>query len=196
MQNGQHGKIMAKVTFVCKYCGKEKTVYDNPNQSFKYCSTRCYHLSQGGIEGGMVEIVCNYCGIKKLVPHKEVLRGKHHYCSVRCANLSQDKIPPQEHNHTCEYNGTKFRSKGEVKYAEWCDVIGLRWEYEPSIFKLSDCCYIPDFYLLDYNKWVEIKSDVNDKEYKTREFMTNHSLDVLFRKDLNRIRRGLGYEWK
>jgi hypothetical protein len=45
--------------------------------------------------------------------------------------------------------------------------------------------------LVDYDKWVEIKCDINDKEYKTEEFGMTHDLEVLFRKDLNRIRRGL-----
>jgi len=187
---------VSKITFACQQCGTVKTIYENKNQSFKYCSRRCYQLSRNAVYGGKVEIVCKYCGVTKLVPHKEVLNGKHKYCSIRCANLDQNKIPPQESNHTCYYNGIKFRSKGEVRYAEWCDAIGLKWEYEPNVFKLPHCNYIPDFYLTDFDKWVEIKCDINDKEHKTREFMKTHSLDVLFRKDINKIRSGLDYGWK
>jgi endogenous inhibitor of DNA gyrase (YacG/DUF329 family) len=181
---------------MCQQCNKTKTVYDNPNQSFKYCSSKCYQLSRGAIVGGKIEIVCKRCGTKKIVPHKEVMRGQHSYCSKRCAALDLGQIPPQEHNHDCCYNGLQFRSKGETRFAEWCDVLGLKWEYEPKVFKLSCCSYIPDFYLPKFDKWVEIKCDVNDKEHKTNEFMLDHSLEVLFRKDLNKIRSGLDYGWQ
>jgi endogenous inhibitor of DNA gyrase (YacG/DUF329 family) len=185
-----------KVVVTCEICGKTKTVYNNPKQSFKYCSRECYQKARGAIEGGKVEITCKRCGTTKVVPHKEVMRGQHRYCSKRCAALDLNQIPPQEHNHACEYNGFKFRSKGEARYAEWCDVVGIKWLYEPQVFNLSNCSYIPDFYLPKLNKWIEIKCDINDKKYKTDEFAINNSLLVLFRKDINKIRRGLDHEWK
>lgn len=186
----------SKRTVVCRVCGETRTMYDNPNQSFKYCSRECYDESRGAVKGGVVDIVCEYCGKVKSVLHKEVLNGKHRFCSQRCAAVGLDRIPPQTRGKRYNYSGINFRSKGEIKYAEWCDVIGLKWEYEPSIFKLSTSKYIPDFYLPDIDKWIEIKCDVNDKKYKTSEFALTHSLEVLFRKDLNRIRGGLVYEWK
>lgn len=188
--------MKTKILVICEVCGTEKLVYNNPNQSFKYCSRKCYQKARGAVEGGAVDIVCKYCGIKKSVPHKDVMKGKYRYCSKHCAAVDLNQIPPQEHNHTCEYNGLRFRSKGEVRYAEWCDVVGVKWDYEPKIFKLLTCHYIPDFYLPEFDRWVEIKCDVNDKEYKTSEFATNHNFEVLFRKDLNEMRRGLDYEWK
>jgi len=70
------------------------------------------------------------------------------------------------------------------------------WLYEPIVFKLTNCYYIPDFYLPNFDKWIEIKCDYNDKEYKTSEFSLTHNLEVLFRKDIRKIRKGLDYEWK
>ena len=185
-----------KIEVVCQVCGKHKLVYDNPNQSFKYCSSRCYQKARGAVKGGMVEITCKHCGNKKLVPHKEVIRGQHQYCSKHCAAIELEQIPPQGHNHTCYYRGFNFRSKGEARFVELCDLLHLDWKYEPEHFKLSDSIYIPDFYLPKFDRWVEIKCRINDKQEKTEEFSTTHSLDILFAKDLDKLRRGLDYGWK
>lgn len=45
-----------------------------------------------------------------------------------------------------EYSGHKFRSKWERDFAQWADSCGLRWEYEPKRFILSNGDqYTPDF---------------------------------------------------
>jgi len=35
VQNEQHGNEMGKVTLICQYCGKKKTLYDTPNIKLK-----------------------------------------------------------------------------------------------------------------------------------------------------------------
>jgi hypothetical protein len=57
------------------------------------------------------------------------------------------------------YNGIKFRSKLEAIYAWKLDIEGKAWEYEPQRFHLPDlgCVYIPDFYLVEEDKYVETK---------------------------------------
>ena len=49
-----------------------------------------------------------------------------------------------------EYKGYKFRSRLEARWAVFFDEIGVRWEYEPEGFTLSDgTMYLPDFLLHD-----------------------------------------------
>ena len=56
------------------------------------------------------------------------------------------------------YNGYRFRSRLEARWAVFFDVLGIEYEYEPEGYKFSDGqCYLPDFYLSNLNTFVEIK---------------------------------------
>lgn len=68
-----------------------------------------------------------------------------------------------------DYSGVTFRSKLEARWAVFFDELGVRWEYEPESFDLSErdwynytkdfVGYIPDFWLDDAEMFVEIKGD-------------------------------------
>lgn len=59
---------------------------------------------------------------------------------------------------TTYYNGYKFRSRLEARWAVFFDAAKIRYEYEPEGFKLKNgLCYLPDFYLPDDNMYVEVK---------------------------------------
>lgn len=64
------------------------------------------------------------------------------------------------------YNGFKFRSKLEARWAVAFDVMGYKYEYEPEGFDCGDgVYYLPDFYLPDHGVWVEIKGKpLSDEE--------------------------------
>ena len=56
------------------------------------------------------------------------------------------------------YNGYKFRSRLEARWAVFFDAAGIKYEYEPQGFELSDGTkYLPDFYLPEYDWFVEVK---------------------------------------
>lgn len=56
------------------------------------------------------------------------------------------------------YKGYRFRSRLEARWAVFFDAMGIRWEYEPEGFDMGEAgWYLPDFYLPDFNAWVEIK---------------------------------------
>lgn len=59
------------------------------------------------------------------------------------------------------YAGYFFRSRLEARWAVFFDALGLKWEYEPQGFELSDgTLYLPDFKLLGphgIHQWVEVK---------------------------------------
>lgn len=64
------------------------------------------------------------------------------------------------------YNGVKFRSTLEARWAIFFDACGLNWVYEPECFELQAGNYTPDFYLKEYDLYVEIKPNLdwyNDK---------------------------------
>lgn len=59
-----------------------------------------------------------------------------------------------------KYNGYKFRSRLEARWAVFFETAGIRYEYEPEGFKTkSGLCYLPDFYLPDEDMYVEVKAN-------------------------------------
>lgn len=56
-----------------------------------------------------------------------------------------------------EYNGYRFRSRLEARWAVFFDALGIKYEYEPEGFELSCGRYLPDFYLSEFAVYVEIK---------------------------------------
>lgn len=56
------------------------------------------------------------------------------------------------------YNGYRFRSRLEARWAVFFDAADIEYEYEPEGFELEDGTrYLPDFYLPEYEWYVEIK---------------------------------------
>ncbi len=45
------------------------------------------------------------------------------------------------------YNGFRFRSRLEARWAVFFDCMGVKYEYEPEKFQCGDVKYIPDFFL-------------------------------------------------
>lgn len=56
------------------------------------------------------------------------------------------------------YKGYYFRSRLEARWAVFFDSLGIKWEYEKQGYNLRHSGnYLPDFWLPEYNQWVEIK---------------------------------------
>ena len=69
------------------------------------------------------------------------------------------------------YGGVQFRSRLEASVAAHFDKIGLRWDYEPEGFELSDGTrYLPDFYLPQARAWLEVKGEHNERVDKVERF--------------------------
>jgi hypothetical protein len=57
------------------------------------------------------------------------------------------------------YNGYRFRSRLEARWAVFMDVIGVPYEYEPEAYHLPSGNYLPDFYLPSIQTFAEVKPD-------------------------------------
>ena len=88
------------------------------------------------------------------------------------------------------YNGYKFRSRLEARWAVFFDACNIKYHYEPEGFQLSDGeKYLPDFYLDDFEIYVEIKpfdksvvsyvGDGNKWEKKCRQFRSTTGTAIL-----------------
>ena len=71
------------------------------------------------------------------------------------------------------YNGFRFRSRAEARWAVFFDVLAVRYLYEPEGFRLSDgTMYLPDFYLPDCNMWFEVKGVMDEiDQHKIEQLM-------------------------
>jgi hypothetical protein len=55
------------------------------------------------------------------------------------------------------YAGCHFRSRLEARWAVFWDALEIPWDYEPQGFQTSAGGYLPDFFLPDMDRYVEIK---------------------------------------
>jgi hypothetical protein len=61
------------------------------------------------------------------------------------------------------YKGYRFRSRLEARWAVFFDTLPLRWRYETEGFVVvKDVCYLPDFYLPDWDVYLEVRPDLPD----------------------------------
>jgi hypothetical protein len=57
-----------------------------------------------------------------------------------------------------KYNGYRFRSRLEARWAVFLDEMGIKYEYEKEGFDLGELgFYLPDFWLPEHNLWLEVK---------------------------------------
>lgn len=66
------------------------------------------------------------------------------------------------------YRGYHFRSRAEARWAVFFDAAGIKFEYEPEGIKFGDgTCYLPDFWLPEFQMWFEVKGrDPSNEEMK------------------------------
>lgn len=57
------------------------------------------------------------------------------------------------------YNGYRFRSRLEARWAVFFDTGKIKYEYEPEGFETEAGRYLPDFYLPELDTYVEVKRD-------------------------------------
>lgn len=64
------------------------------------------------------------------------------------------------------YNGYKFRSRLEARWAVFFDALKIEWDYEKEGFELGNGeRYLPDFWLPKQKLWVEIKGESPSDKY-------------------------------
>ena len=57
-----------------------------------------------------------------------------------------------------KYNGFRFRSRLETRWAICFDMVGLKYEYEVEGFEMNGIRYLQDFYIPSLDRWFEIKA--------------------------------------
>lgn len=66
------------------------------------------------------------------------------------------------------YAGRLFRSRTEARWAVAMDVAGIAYDYEAEGFALPSGCYLPDFWLPEERRWLEVKGIHPTREEEMR----------------------------
>lgn len=173
-----------KIYYCCIDCGREVSDYrikrcrkcadkqhsermkGENNPAFKHGGLRC--VDCGEIITGHKAVRCKECfhnyikksGILKNREKSKTWRDKisktmlKKGTTVGKKNGMYGKIT---HGKWGKYNGIYMRSSYEIKFAFFLDCSGIEWEYEPRAFDLGEMTYTPDFYLLEFDCYIEIK---------------------------------------
>lgn len=67
-----------------------------------------------------------------------------------------------------EYNGYRFRSRLEARWAVFFDILGIPYEYEKEGYDLNGKWYLPDFWVPAWDAFVEIKGEAPTQEEKIK----------------------------
>lgn len=79
------------------------------------------------------------------------------------------------------YDGYRFRSRLEARWAVFFNALGVRYEYEPEGFDLDGTAYLPDFRLPEQDCWIEIKpADPTDEERAKLYLLAEHTQKSAF----------------
>lgn len=60
------------------------------------------------------------------------------------------------------YNGYRFRSRLEARWAVFFDSLGIEYEYEPEGVDIGGVRYLPDFYLPESRSFFEVKGVMSE----------------------------------
>lgn len=79
-----------------------------------------------------------------------------------------------------KYNGYKFRSRAEARWAVFFDDLRIQYMYEPEGMRLSDgTLYLPDFYLPESKTFFEVKGIMNEIDmHKIKQLQKDLSVSV------------------
>ena len=55
------------------------------------------------------------------------------------------------------FNGYRFRSRLEARWAVFFSAVGLEYEYEMEGYEMDEVKYLPDFYIPSLDRWFQIK---------------------------------------
>jgi len=101
------------------------------------------------------------------------------YRSIRCdkcfRKYNRGKNHPSfgviSHSKGSYYKKIWMRSSYEIAFVKWLDRKNIKWQYESKTFDLENTTYTPDFYLPEFNLYIEVKGYWrDDAKLKFEEF--------------------------
>ena len=79
-----------------------------------------------------------------------------------------------------DLNNQYFRSRWEANYARYLNSAGIAWKFEPKSFDTPYGTYIPDFYLSQFDVYVEVKSwEKKPSQFSKRGWLRENNVIIL-----------------
>lgn len=154
-----------------------------------------YHLVSKRVE--RIILTCKSCG--KTFSVLPYLSKRQKFCSIHCSISNTGKLTTSPKASKGK-NGIRpdidpninFYSTWEANIARVYNFIGLRWTYSPRIFDLGLHTYRPDFYLPDFDTYIEVKNFMGDyskmRDSLFREKFPNIKLELILKNDYLEIK--------
>ena len=99
-----------------------------------------------------------------------------------CRGSNHPLFGKQTHGNYGYYKDIWMRSSWELNFAKWCDLSGIEWLYESETFDLGYTTYTPDFYLPEFDLWIEVKGywrdDAKKKFKKFKRLYKNINIEI------------------
>lgn len=143
-----------------------------------------------------VVLVCGLCKSKyKVLPY---MAKKRKFCGTPCASKVLGRLTTSPKASKGK-NGIRkdidsvinFYSTWEANVARVYNLVNIKWEYAPKRFDLGEHTYRPDFYLIDYKIFVEVKNFMSDYSLKRdtlfRQKFPNIPLDLIMKEEYTEI---------
>lgn len=158
-----------KTDEICPSCGNEpiKFIYDNDHQENDTPTDK------------MPKITCLICGENSNGLHfckKCYNKYKNRSIDIRITNCAETEILDEYGNLTykCD-DGRKVRSRAEAIICSWLYNNKIRVKYEEPVYYRDEATgetkeLHPDFYLPDYDTYIEYNELTNPKYIKSKEF--------------------------
>lgn len=144
-----------------------------------------------------VKLTCKGClRVFEVLPY---LSKRQKYCSVHCniTRVGRETTSPKASKGK---NGIRqdidpkinFYSTWEANIARIFNLVGLKWRYSPKIFNLGKHTYRPDFYLPDFDMFIEVKNFLNpyslERDFLFRQKYPNIELKLILKDDYLEIK--------
>lgn len=155
--------------------------YNNPN--FKNKQPRCIDCNK------LIHWQRKRCPkCDKIFKHLCLLGTKRPEQSLKMLGSNNPMYGRVVHPKPVYYKDICMNSTYETSFAKWCDKNNIHWLYESKTFDLGNTTYTPDFYLPEYNLYIETKGywrdDAKFKFELFKIFYPEIQIELLMKKDL------------
>lgn len=157
----------------------------NPNYKDGKCvDTRCIDCNK------KIHPQATRCRLCEDKHHAKLLTGRKNIAqSQRMMGRNNPNFGKAVHGKGNYYKNIWMRSSWEIEVAKWYDKNNIKWLYEPKAFDLDTTTYTPDFYLPEFNLYIEVKGYWrDDAKIKFAEFKQRYCgerIKILEKEELN-----------
>jgi len=150
--------------FNCIICGTPKIVANNEPKA-RFCTSKCYHYSTHESFKGKKN---PFYGKRHSEATKKIIKDKRKFQVT--TEETRKKMRLSRIGHPCAHGKGGYRedlhhyvrSSWEANVARIFLLNGIGYEYEKHRFILEDCSYCPDFYLPEFDTYIEVKGYLRD----------------------------------